>query len=298
MDKLICCYLYTITKYGYPPPAEESLKYIREMQQLGFSSIELEGIRENHLKKVYDLRMLIRAELERLEMKVPYFCAVLPGLSSPQKEERLKNIELFKKGCEIAVELGALGILDNAPIPPYRFPDHIPVTRHYDGEVMMQARFPDNLDWKTYWQTLVETFRQLCDIAGEKGLTYQLHPSLGVLSASSEGFLYLYQAVDCPNLKFTVDTANQFLMKENLALALIRLAGHVDYIHISDNRGLKMEHLGPGEGNIHWDDFFQTLTRIGFKGYLGLDIGGEESDVPDLDNTYRAARDWVQNRWG
>lgn len=29
IDKRItCCYLYTITKYGYPPPAEKSRTYL------------------------------------------------------------------------------------------------------------------------------------------------------------------------------------------------------------------------------------------------------------------------------
>ena len=297
MEKLVCCYLYTISKYGYPPPANDTLKHIEEMKNLGFSTIELEGIREQHLSEVYDLRHKIKDKLNELQMKVPYFCAVLPGLSSHIKEERDKSIALFKKGCETAAHLGAKGLLDNAPIPPYQFPTDIPVTRHYDEDVIMKAHFPDDLEWSGYWKNLIDTFKQLCDIAGEFGLTYQLHPSLGVLSATAEGFLYFYEAVGRSNLKFTLDTANQFLMKDNLALALIRLADHLDYIHISDNRGSELEHLGPGEGNIRWDDFFRTLERINYSGYLGLDIGGEESGVKDLDGTYRRAIEWVESRW-
>lgn len=297
MEKLVCCYLYPITKYGYPPPAKDTLKYIKEMYELDFSIIELEGIREQHLTDVFDLRHQIKDKLDELQMTVPYYCAVLPGLSSHDKNERDKNIHLFKKGCETAAHLGAKGLLDNAPIPPYQFPSEIPVTRHYDEDVMMKAHFPDKMEWDSYWKGLVGTFRQLCDIAGDFGLTYQLHPSLGTLSATAEGFLHFYKAIDRENLKFTLDTANQFLMKDNLALALLRLKDHLDYIHISDNRGMKLEHLGLGEGNIRWDDFFRTLKRIKFSGYLGLDIGGDESDVVDLDGTYREAITWVRDRW-
>jgi sugar phosphate isomerase/epimerase len=296
MNKIVCCYLYPITKYGYPPPAADTLQHIREMYDLGFRYIELEGIHKQHLLAIYALRDKIRSALDRYDLQVPYFCAVLPGLSSPDKNERKKNIALFKKGCQIAATLGARGILDNAPIPPYRFPEDIPVTRHYDTDILMQARFPDDLNWKSYWNDLIVTFQHLCDIAAEEGLTYQLHPSLGVLSSSTEGFLYFYEAVKRPNLKFTLDTANQFLMRENLTLALIRLAGHVDYIHISDNRGYQLEHLGPGTGQIRWNEFFQTLQRIKFDGYLGLDIGGAESVIDDLDTTYRSALDWLKNK--
>ncbi len=52
-----------------------------------------------------------------------------------------------------------------------------------------------------------------------------------------------------------------------------------------------------GEGNIRWDDFFQTLKRINFNGYLGLDIGGDESDVEDLDEAYKLSLEFVKNRW-
>jgi sugar phosphate isomerase/epimerase len=298
MEKLVCCYLYPITKYGYPPPAKDSLKYIDEMSHLGFSRIELEGIREQHLVEMFNLRHKIKDKLDELQITVPYFCAVLPGLSSYDKKERDQNIALFKKGCETAAHLGAIGLLDNAPIPPYQFPSEIPVTRHYDEDVITKAHFPDKMEWTYYWEGLIATFRQICDIAGDFGLTYQLHPSLGTLSATAEGFLHFYQAVERKNLKFTLDTANQFLMKDNLALALIRLKDHLDYIHISDNRGHKLEHLGLGDGNIRWEDFFQTLERINFNGYLGLDIGGAESDVGDLDGTYRAAIEWIESRWG
>ena len=85
-----------------------------------------------------------------------------------------------------------------------------------------------------------------------------------------------YDAVGKDNLRFNLDTANQFVMKDNLALSLRRLAGLIDYIHISDNGG-KVEHLPIGNGAIHLDSFFSTLEEINYNGFIGLDIGGEES---------------------
>ncbi|MCB0847957.1 MAG: sugar phosphate isomerase/epimerase, partial [Bacteroidetes bacterium] len=79
---ITCCYLYPITKYGYPPPAQDTLKHIEEMKNLGFQSIELEGIRETHLLQIYDQRFAIKEKLDQWQLQVPYFCAVLPGLGS------------------------------------------------------------------------------------------------------------------------------------------------------------------------------------------------------------------------
>ncbi len=294
---LTCCYLYPITKYGYPPPAEDTGRHLEEMKALGFQSVELEGIREDHLMAVYDRRHEIHDQVHALDLRVPYFCIVLPGLSAADAATRTHNLHLFEKGCAVAHLLGAHGVLDNAPLPPYQFPDTIPVARHYDTEVLHAAWFPPDLNWKTYWNNLTDTYRTACDIAAGYGLTYQMHPCLGVLCATTDGYLRFHDAVQRDNLRFTFDTANQFVQKENLALSLRRLADYMDYIHISDNGGLRVEHLAPGAGAIAWDPFFETLDHIGFDGHLGLDLGGAESDIDDLDEAYTQAAHWLTARW-
>ncbi|MCB0850616.1 MAG: sugar phosphate isomerase/epimerase, partial [Bacteroidetes bacterium] len=146
------------------------------MKNLGFQSIELEGIRETHLLQIYDQRFAIKEKLDQWQLQVPYFCAVLPGLGSADAEVREKQLDLFRTGCEIAQIFGAKGILDNGPLPPYIFPEDIPVVRHYETDVLKLATLPENLDWKTYWKNLLLTFQKACDIAAEYHLTYQIHP--------------------------------------------------------------------------------------------------------------------------
>ncbi len=293
-ESITCCYLYVITKYGYPPPASNTHEYLRQMKSLGFRSVELEGIRKEHLLQVYEQRHDIKRSLDEFEQSVPYFCAVLPGLGSTDARERRENLELFKKGCELASLFKAKGILDNAPLPPYRFAEDIPVVRHYDEEVLMSATLPAHLDWKLYWRDLVATYREACYIAGCHGLSYQMHPCAGVLSATTDAYLYFADAVNMDNLRFNLDTANQFFLKDNLVLSLIRLAGHIDYIHISDNGGHRVEHLVPGKGSIHWEHFFDTLSAINFKGHLGIDVGGSESGIADIDEAYKETGRWVE----
>jgi sugar phosphate isomerase/epimerase len=222
---------------------------------------------------------------------------VLPGLSAPDPGERERNLELFAKGCDLAVTLGAGSVLDNAPLPPWIFPGGIPITRHYGEEELKQATLPGDLEWERYWDGLVETYRTVCDLAAERNLNYHLHPCYGALVNSTDAYLRFADAVKRDNLRFNIDTANQYYMKDHLSLSLLRLKGRVDYIHISDNRGGKVEHLSPGEGHIDWDRFFETLDRIGYRGRLGIDVGGAESDVPDLDRAYRSAAAWLTEKW-
>jgi sugar phosphate isomerase/epimerase len=265
------------------------------MNDLGFSSIELEGIREQHLLEVYKIRFEIKEKLNELNIEVPYFCIVLPGLSSADAVEREKNLKLFELGCEVAQVIGAKGVLDNAPLPPYQFPKDIPVVRHYTEEVLQAAQFPPHLNWNNYWNDLTATIRTACQIADAKSLTYNMHPCLGVLSATTDAYLYFADAVNEDNLRFNLDTANQFFAKDNLALSLIRLKDKIDYIHISDNRGNKVEHLAIGEGNIHWNGFFETINKINFNGHFGLDIGGDESDIENLDTAYKSSASFIEN---
>jgi sugar phosphate isomerase/epimerase len=295
--KITCCYLHPITKYGYPPPAGRTLNYLDEMHSLGFSSVELEGIREAHLLEVFHNRNEIKAKLDELNLELPFYCAVLPGLSSMDEKIRRENIELFDIGCRTASFFGAKGILDNAPLPPYQFPADIPVVRHYGEESLRAAFFPNDFSWEKFWDILVDTFRILCDIAAKYKLTYQLHPAVGVLASTTDGFLHFHDAVKKENLRFNFDTANLFAVKENLPLSLLRLKDYIDYIHFSDNRGFKVEHLGIGKGNIAWDKFFEMLYEIKFAGNFGIDIGGDESGVESLDEAYKEAAEYLEKVW-
>jgi sugar phosphate isomerase/epimerase len=296
-DNIVCTYLFLISKYGYPPDARNTLHHIDEIRALGFKSLELEGIRQEHLLGMYDLREQIVQKITENNLSVPYFCVVLPGLSAEDANERKRNLSLFEKGCEIATGLNSKGVLDNAPLPPYHFPKEIPVVRHYDEDVLQMATINPEINWSGYWEEMVNTYRTACDIAADKNLTYHMHPCMGAMAANSEAFLYFYDAVGRDNLRFNLDTANQFYLKENLNLALRRLSSFIDYIHLSDNGGKRVEHLKPEDGKINWKDFFGVLKDIGFSGHIGLDIGGDESEVRDIDEAYIEAARWVDTNW-
>ena len=271
--------------------------YIEDMAALGFQSVELEGIRDVHLREVNARRDAIRDRLQSLGLKIPYFCVILPGLASPDAKTRAESLGLFAEGCRTAVHLGSVGVLDNAPVAPFQFDGNLPVSRHFDARMIQAAGLPVGMDWCAYWKGLVETYREACDIAASMGLTYLMHPIMGTLCSTTEGFLTFRDAVERENLRFNLDTANQFMLRENLALAVHRLKGLLDYIHISDNGGQRIEHLPPGEGAIAWEPFFQALNDTGFNGLMGVDLGGAETRIADLDAAYIDAALWIQTRW-
>lgn len=51
MVKVGCCWLYAISKYGYPPSIADTMQALKDMKALGFKYVELEGVREENLRK-------------------------------------------------------------------------------------------------------------------------------------------------------------------------------------------------------------------------------------------------------
>ncbi|HPO82985.1 MAG TPA: sugar phosphate isomerase/epimerase, partial [bacterium] len=72
--KISCCWLYAISKYGYPPGIENVFKALKEMADMGFEYVELEGVREENLKEVYSNREKIKDHCENLGVKIINFC--------------------------------------------------------------------------------------------------------------------------------------------------------------------------------------------------------------------------------
>lgn len=284
---ITCAFLYSITRYGYPPAADKMVRYIHEMAELGFRSVELEGIGGEHLQAVARRSSEIRNALDTHGLSLPVFCIVLPRLGSIYTEQRNRALELFRSGCETASILGAPAVLDNGPLVPYEFPPDLPVSRHYAPDMLQRIGLPASLEWNRYRDELVGTVQQACDIAASFGLSYYLHPCCGSLTETTDGYLWIKQAVGRNNLKFNFDVANQFYMRENLSLGLLKLGSEIDYIHISDNRGNRIEHRTVGDGAIDWELIFSTLARIGFRGQLAIDVGGAETGIDDLDAAYR-----------
>ncbi len=296
-ENFVCAYLYVISKYGYPPPAKDIEKYMREMSQLGFRQIELEGIGSAHITQMYERRENIKLILDKLGISVPVYCTVLPKLSSmvpgQDYDEQRKLLEI---GCQTARHIGANFLLDNGPLPPYSFDKKHAINRHYDLRILADARLPTGFSWSTFYGQLVEIFQDVCDICSQYGLTYLLHPATGVLCSTPESFLAFHRDVDRNNLGFNFDTANLIALKQNLSLALEMLIDHSPYIHLSDTGIHDHQHLPLGNGIIAWDTFFNELRRKKYDGLLGIDIGGAESGVRELDQAYLSAVDFITKR--
>ncbi|MBO9660196.1 MAG: sugar phosphate isomerase/epimerase [Chitinophagaceae bacterium] len=294
--QITCAYLYPITLYGYPPDIRHTIAHIKEMADMGFRSVELEGIGPGNIDYLFDHQHEIKDALAQNECELPVLCLVLPQLGSADPAKRSESLQYFEKGCKVAATLGAAGVLDNGPLLPFEYPENAPIKRHYDEELLSHLHLPKGFKWEKYERDLFNTFGEACDIASQHQLIYHMHPCEGSLITTADSFLNFAHGVNKANLYFNMDTANQFYFRDNLSLSVLRAAEKISYIHVSDNRGNKVEHLATGEGEIGWNGFFEALQSVGFRGNFGIDVGGAETGITDLKKAYLNSAAWLQDK--
>jgi sugar phosphate isomerase/epimerase len=288
--KFLCCWLFAIDKYGFPPGISDTYAALREMKELGFDYAELEGVSGPNLVDICNARTEIRKHLEDIDLKVANFVPVIPELRELDDEKRKYGREMFERGLEVAKTLNTDFIqIDSFP-PCLDCLDGV----QYDSDnvtnfgARWRYRLSSRFSWKRQWEVFVESVAWCAQKAKNAGLKLIIEPRVGEIINNTDAMLRLIEAVDEPNLGAILDTGHQYAQKEILPLSIAKLNDRLMYLHLSDNDGMKNDHFVPGEGTIDWEGVFAALKQIDFKGYAGMDIAKTSEE---LGKSYLKARD-------
>jgi sugar phosphate isomerase/epimerase len=285
------CWLYAISKYGYPPSLPDTFKVIREMADLGFKYIELEGVGEDNLREIYEKRRELKNLCDDLGLLVHNFCPVLADIVSLEKEKRERAKDLFKLGVELANFFGCETIQTDSFTPPLKFIGDRPYKEMVDFGLQFKVEIDPSFSWDEQWKVLVDTFKFCAAEARKANLRFCLEPRVGEMICTTDAILRLMDWVEDENLGAVFDTGHLNAQKEILALSVEKLGKRIFYVHLSDNDGRVNEHLGLGKGNIDFEEITKGLLKHNFKGVIGLDIGR----IPNLDEEIRASREYLLN---
>lgn len=289
--KIGCCWLYAISKYGYPPSIRDTFKALREMAKLGFKCVELEGVREKNIREILENKKDLKVLCDDLNIKIVNFCPVLPDIVSLEKAKRKKALELFDIGIEIASYFRCQTIQSDSYIPPIEFIGEVPYNEAIKFGRQFQIKVDPNFEWKNLWETLIDSMIRGNRKAKEAGLKLIMEPRVGEIISNTDGLLRLMDAVNDENFGAVLDTGHLYSQKEILPLSVEKLNTRIYYLHVSDNDGRINEHLGLGKGTIDWQGIFTALKKYKFNGYVAIDIGG----VPDIDKEYRESKKFLEN---
>lgn len=295
--KLSCCWLYAISKYGYPVAVPDMFKALEEMAALGFHYVELEGMQGRNLREVWEGREALRGRCDELGLKVINFCPVIPDLVSldPQKREAAIEEE-FALAIRIAKYFDCKTIQADSYTPPFEFIGDQPYKDMVSFGLQFRVIIPPDFSWQEQWDVLVDTMARCSRMAWEAGLPFCLEPRVGEIVSNTDGMLRLMEWVDRAdpiageNFGAVLDTGHQHAQKEILPLSVEKLGRRIFYLHVSDNDGRVNEHRALGEGTIDWEGVFRALQKFHFDGFVALDIGR----VPDLDESMIRSQDYLR----
>ena len=289
--KISCCWLFAISKYGYPPSLPDTHRALEEMEALGFKNVELEGVGEENLRAVYEARKELKKRCEDLGLTVVNFCPVLPDLVHPEKARRVHALDLFKLGVETAGSLGCEMVQTISATPPLTFVGETPYKDALAYGQRYQVKVDPAFRWDDVWGWLTDSMGACADEADRAGLTLCLEPRVGEIISNTDALLRLMEAVDSDNFGAVLDTGHLHAQKEILPLSVEKLGSRIRYVHASDNDGQTNQHLAPGTGTVDWEGVFLALKKHEFAGYVAVDVG----NVPKLDAAYTASKTFLED---
>lgn len=119
------------------------------------------------------------------------------------------------------------------------------------------------------WRRNLESMRRLIRYAYEYGvpaLFENVPEPYPFLLKSLGDFERLCGEVDF-DLRLTLDVAHSHLRDETLGF-IERLSYRIGHVHVSDNMGVRDDHLQLGLGTINWEEIMEALRGIDYRGWV------------------------------
>jgi len=268
-------------------------KAIERIGNAGFRATELIAWNRAALDEYYTPSIIatLRSVLAKNNMLLSQFVVNNRGAASDDPSVKNAAIEMFKKGVDVAAQLGSPIVNTVTHLP---FEIRFPVITDRPHMQTFSHPVDSNLDWNRNWREYVDTIRQCADYAQAAGLKYSIEPHPFRYGANIEGLLRLLEAVNSPALGVNLDPSHLFPVGDLPHIAIYRLAPHVIHCHFSDNDGETNVHWRPGMGKIDWRHVFQALKDTDYKGVVSLefeDVPGVSRGVADVPGVYRGNAD-------
>jgi len=272
------------------------LSAIDDAKRLGFQYMELEGI-GSQLYMIVENKEIIKKKLSDNGIKLVDFVPVLPDMMSVDPQKRSKALKDFKVGCEVASYLGA----DIVQADSFYLPIH--VERPYDVSKEFRYTYkpplmkidPNFNFWRFFEDVAVSSISECNDIAKDHGLKLCIEPRTWETISNAWALELLLREVKSENLGAVLDVAHLAAQKMHPVQCVEMLGKRIFYVHASDSGFMMEDHLEIGTGMVDWKSFLEALKKHGFKGCIGIDVGGKEEMKQKLDSMYINSRKYLEN---
>lgn len=279
------CVSWCFRGIGQGPPWDDAIEIIGGM---GFDGIELIVSRAEDLDNYWKEPQLsgVRRLLEKHKLRVSQFVLfqqAVAGLSSLDRDERARNLDIFERGCRVGAKLDSPFINIVAPwAQGLRGPQgYLPRYYAVSGsgpEPKFHIDIPEDFDYERVWETFAETMKAATERAKASGLRFSLEHHTHTLVPDADAFLRLRDRVRDPALGYNIDIGWTQLGREYPPIAIHKTKRCLVNAHIRDIDGPGLRFVGIGAGCMDFRAVVDTLKQIGFSGFLTI----EQDSVPDM----------------
>jgi len=110
-------------------------------------------------------------------------------------------------------------------------------------------------------------------IAEETEVKILVEPEPSLLIENSQQFLQLMKLVCSDYIKLNFDIGHFYCVKEDPSTTILKLIDYIEHFHLSDIANNRVHyHLIPGIGSINFEQVFDTIKKIGYKGFVTVEL--------------------------
>jgi sugar phosphate isomerase/epimerase len=145
--------------------------------------------------------------------------------------------------------------------------------------------------WSAALKLFVEMIKPVAQHAEKEGVHLLVEPEPGLLIETAEQFEEFMRHIDSPAVGLNFDIGHFYCVKDEPAPTVERLAKYIRHVHLEDIAATRVHHhLIPGEGAIDFAATLQAFQRIGYSGWITIEL---YPYVDDPDHAARTARERI-----
>lgn len=141
------------------------------------------------------------------------------------------------------------------------------------------------------WQWGVDSMKEVAEFAGQVGVTLGIEClnrfECYFLNTHADAARFVRQ-VNHPQCRAMYDTFHSHIEEKDTPAAIRGCADVLAHVHISEN-----DRSTPGQGNVRWEQTFDTLKEIGYDGWMMIEAFGLA--LPELVAATKIWRRMYQN---
>lgn len=237
-------------------PLAEAVKRIAEF---GYDGVDLMADRPHAYPMDLDeeARMRIKKLLEDYNLELSNvhggsvkgaFPTYEPTFVSPQEEDRAKRIEYTKDCVDLAAFLGAKNVS------------------------IVSGKCEAGGPPETAWDWFIEGVTECVDYGRERGVIIALEPEPEFLIETSDEALRALNRVDSAWFGINFDVGHVHYRGESIPKSVEKLGKRIVHVHLEDIKDLKHFHRVPGDGDINFREFIESLGKAGYRGFLTVEL--------------------------